>query len=80
VRQAEEFVNNIGRTFKGALLNKPPPAERQLVTSDTQALADSLSERLGVKIRISFNGKGGSVVMNYGNLDQLDAIVQLLNS
>jgi ParB family chromosome partitioning protein len=80
VRQAEEYVNDLGRTFKGSLLNKPPPKERALVTSDTQALAASLSERLGVKIKINFNGKGGSVVMNYGNLDQLDAIVQLLNS
>jgi ParB family chromosome partitioning protein len=80
VRQAEEYVNDLGRSFKGSLLHKPAPSLKPLETSDVRALAASLSERLGVKIKINFNGKGGSVVMNYGNLDQLDAIVQLLNS
>jgi ParB family chromosome partitioning protein len=80
VRQAEEYVNDLGRTFKGALLNKPPPKSRELATSDVRALSESLSERLGVKVKISFNGKGGSVVMNYRDLDQLDGIMQLLNA
>jgi ParB family transcriptional regulator, chromosome partitioning protein len=76
VRQAEEMINNLGRTFKGALLHKPPPERKD---GEIEALANNLSERLGLRVRISFNGKGGAVTLNYANLDQLDSILTLLN-
>ena len=76
VRQAEEMITNLGRTFKGALLHKPPPERKD---SEIEALANSLTERLGLRVRISFNGKGGAVSLNYANLDQLDSILTLLN-
>lgn len=76
VRQAEEMINNLGRTFKGALLHKPAPERKD---GEIEALANNLSERLGLRVRISFNGKGGAVTLNYANLDQLDSILTLLN-
>jgi ParB family transcriptional regulator, chromosome partitioning protein len=77
VRQAEEVIANLGRTFKGALLNKPPPDRRMV--RDMEDLAKGLSEKLGLKVRISYNGRRGSVLLNYGSLDQLDALLALLN-
>jgi ParB family chromosome partitioning protein len=47
--------------------------------SDIDALANNLSERLGLKVHIKFNGKGGTVTLNYADLDQLDSLLALLN-
>jgi ParB family transcriptional regulator, chromosome partitioning protein len=77
VRQAEEMIANLGRTFKGALLNKPPPERKR--DAEVEALANGLSERLGLKVKISYNGKSGAVTLNYASLDQLDALLSLLN-
>jgi ParB family chromosome partitioning protein len=76
VRQTEEMVNNLGRTFTGKLLTSPPPTRTD---SETEALANSLSEKLGLKVKVTFNGKNGSIIMNYKTLDQLDEILALLN-
>jgi ParB family chromosome partitioning protein len=76
VRQAEQYVSDLGRTFKGGLLNRPPPQKAH--TDDTAALAERLSESLGLRVKITFNGKSGAVTLNYGNLDQLDSILKLL--
>lgn len=46
---------------------------------DTAAVARDLSESLGLKVEISFNGKGGQVRIAYRSLDQLDGIIALLN-
>jgi ParB family chromosome partitioning protein len=77
VRETEDLVNNLTRTFKGRLLNRPPPELTR--TADTDALAESMSEKLGVRVRITFNGRSGSVTLNYATLDQLDSILALLN-
>jgi ParB family chromosome partitioning protein len=58
-------------------LNRPPPELTR--TADTDALAESMSEKLGVRVRITFNGRSGSVTLNYATLDQLDSILALLN-
>ncbi len=77
VRQTEDMVNSLGRTFKGSLLHKPPPARNG--DAETLALEESLSERLGVRVKITFNGKGGTMLLNYASLDQLDSLLALLN-
>jgi ParB family transcriptional regulator, chromosome partitioning protein len=65
-----------------AAANRPPkpgqPAAPR-ADADIEALANSLSERLGLKVQIKFNGKSGSVTFNYANLDQLDSLLALLN-
>jgi len=65
-----------------ALTSKPAPhSEVTLPTKDpeTAALEADLSERLGLKVEIAFDGKRGSVRIHYRSLDQLDGIVSLLN-
>ena len=77
VRQTEEMVTSLGRTFAEKDLIKPPP---RMVDGDTEALAEALGERLGLRVKVTFNGKGGTVMMNYRDLDQLDDILKLLNA
>jgi ParB family transcriptional regulator, chromosome partitioning protein len=45
---------------------------------ETVALERMLSDRLGLKVDISFDGAAGSVRIHYRTLDQLDGIVTLL--
>ena len=72
VRQTEALTH--GQTVlldsQAALPTKDP---------ETAALEADLSERLGLKVEIAFDGKRGSVRIHYRSLDQLDGIVSLLN-
>ncbi len=43
------------------------------------ALERNLREKLGLRIQVVFNGKGGSLHIHYDNLDQLDGVLALLN-
>jgi ParB family chromosome partitioning protein len=78
VRETEQMVDDLGRTFKGRLLDRPPPERTH--TADTDALAEQLSERLGLRVRITYTGKSGAVTLNYASLDQLDTILKMLGS
>ena len=77
VRQTEQFVEQAGRSIKDAVLHGTP---RPRNVEDTQALQSQLSDRLGLRVRVSFNGIGGSININYATLDQLDFLLTLLNS
>jgi ParB family chromosome partitioning protein len=46
---------------------------------ETEALERDLTQHLGLKVEITFDGKGGTVRLSYRTLDQLDGIVTLLN-
>jgi len=46
---------------------------------ETEALARDLSEQLGLRVDIVFDGNGGSVRLSYKSLDQLDGIISLLH-
>jgi len=72
VRQTEALVK---------ALTKPAATKAAIVRGEpeVEALAESLSERLGLKVAIKYNGKGGAVTLNYANLDQLDSLLALLN-
>jgi ParB family chromosome partitioning protein len=76
VRQTEQMIANFGHTFSEKALSKPAPA----VDSDIEALTKTLSERLGLKVKVTFNGKSGTLQMNYNDLEQLDEILRLLNA
>jgi ParB family transcriptional regulator, chromosome partitioning protein len=72
VRQTEALVS--GRTgalgsITGHRLPKDP---------ETVALERDLAERLGLKVEITFDGKGGTLRVQYKTLDQLDSLVALL--
>jgi ParB family chromosome partitioning protein len=65
-----------------ALASKKTPVEKREVVekdSETASLEASLSERLGLRTRISFDGKGGVVSIDYKTLDQLDGLLALLH-
>ncbi|WP_237215411.1 ParB/RepB/Spo0J family partition protein [Falsiroseomonas oryziterrae] len=72
VRQAEALVAAQGRPRNG----KAGKAERD---PHTVALERELTERLGLKVSVQHQGKGGQVVIEYRDLDQLDGLVRLLN-
>jgi ParB family chromosome partitioning protein len=46
--------------------------------ADTAAMERELSERLGLRVEISFNGKQGIVRIHYASLDQLDGFLARL--
>ncbi len=73
VRQAEKLTQE-ALTPKAAA---PRPALRD--DPETRAWEKDLSERLGLNVRISYDGKRGTVSVVYNTLDQLEGIVALLN-
>ena len=56
-------------------LENPPNKDPEIL-----ALERSLRERLGLKIQVVFDGKGGTLRIHYDNLDQLDGVLALLNA
>ena len=73
VRQTEALAAQATRPAKIASGTTPRG------DADVEALANSLSERLGLKVQIKYNGKSGAVILNYADLDQLDSLLALLN-
>ncbi len=74
VRQTEALAKQRA-TFSGD--GSAAPAKPQ--DPETAALAQTLSESLGLRVDIAFNGQGGTVRLHYRSLDQLDGIVALLS-
>jgi ParB family chromosome partitioning protein len=73
VRQTEALTapKNDGRSSRERLGRAADP--------ETAALERDLTERLGLKVDISFDGKGGTLRIRYQTLDQLDGLVTLLS-
>jgi ParB family chromosome partitioning protein len=65
----------------GAGRPKRPRAEPLLnpATADIEALERQLGDILGLKVKIGYGPKGGSVTLQYSSLDQLDMICQRLS-
>jgi ParB family transcriptional regulator, chromosome partitioning protein len=72
VRQTEALTTN--RAEPAAPADKSTPRD-----PETEALERDLSERLGLKIQIAFDGRGGTVRIHYRSLDQLDSLIALLS-
>ena len=70
VRQAERLVK-AGKTTR----HKTPPAK----DADTVALERDLGNLLGLKVAISFAGRGGSLTIHYRTLEQLDDVIRRLH-
>ncbi len=47
--------------------------------SDTLALERDVANLLGMKVDINFRGRGGTLVLHYGSLEQLDDLLQRLS-
>ena len=57
---------------------EPSHARERRNDPETEALARDLSERIGLKVEIMFDGSGGILRIRYRSLDQLDALIALL--
>jgi ParB family chromosome partitioning protein len=76
VRQAESLAKK----------QKPDAARKKSAAgaapgkdADTRALEHDLSLKLGLKVEVQFDGKGGRLILHYATLDQLDSVIEKLN-
>lgn len=76
VRQTEKLAKDFkpGHLLK-SLKAKKAPKEKD---ADTKALERDLGLKLGLKVEIDFDGKGGKVTLHYKTLAQLDGIIAKL--
>jgi ParB family chromosome partitioning protein len=73
---------NVRQTEALASSGTMEPRERintKVQDPETEALERDLSARLGLTVNISFDGKGGTVRIQYRSLDQLDGLIALLS-
>lgn len=76
VREAEKLVRE-GEGGKTPKRSSGGAAEKD---ADTRALEGDLSANLGLPVSIDDRGGAGSVTIRYSNLEELDAICQLLSA
>jgi ParB family chromosome partitioning protein len=81
VRQTERLVQKEkeknGTAAPRRAKAKPEPAEG--ADANTRELEQHLSNRLGLKVEIKFDGHRGTIAVHYSNLEQLDDIVRRLS-
>ncbi len=70
VRQAEALAAGRGAAA--------PNHTMRTQDADVAALERTLTEALGLKVRVASSGVGGNLTIAYKNLDQLDGLVRLL--
>ncbi len=67
-----------------ALANQRPRVEAPSAGSsgnpDTMALERHLAEQLGLRVKISFNGRGGFIQFYYNNLEQMDYLLSKIDA
>jgi ParB family chromosome partitioning protein len=79
VRQAEDYVRREkSRPGPGYTAARGRNAAKT-VDADLDALERQLGDILGLKVQVSHKGQGGSVMLHYSSLDQLDMICQRLS-
>jgi ParB family chromosome partitioning protein len=76
VRQAESLVK---KQKPDAARKKSGAGAAPVKDADTRALEHDLSLKLGLKVEVQFDGKGGRLVLHYASLDQLDTVIEKLN-
>jgi ParB family chromosome partitioning protein len=70
---------NVREAEKKARAQIAPAKKPRGKDADTKALELSLSNSLGMNVQIEHQGKGGSVKIDYRDLEQLDEIIRRLN-
>jgi ParB family chromosome partitioning protein len=79
VRKVEELV----RTAKARAEGKPAAAEKEKPAARSPAIRDleaRLMRRLGTKVEVRDEGGTGTLVINYGSLDELDRVLALIGA
>lgn len=74
VRETEQLIKNQSRPAK---VRSSVAAGKD---ADTLALERSLTNQLGLGVSIAAKGKGGTVSISFGNLDQLDELIEILGN
>ncbi len=63
----------------GELVSRPKPRTPRTVDRDVARLQEELAQNLGTHVQIKQKGKGrGALIVEYGSLDQLDALIEKL--
>ena len=68
---------NVRQTEALSTERQPRDPERQ-PDPETAALEKDLADKLGLRVELLHNGRGGSIRIYYKSLDQLDGVIQLL--
>ena len=76
VREAERLAGQAKRPRETAM---PRDVGVRSGSADLAALETQLADLLGLKVRIAYGPRGGSVTLDYSTLDQLDMICQRLS-
>lgn len=81
VRQTEQLAQQSKAGGSGGGKSKAKKAKPSISfkDADTLALERDLSNLLGMRVNIEIDGQGGSLIVHYGNLDQLDDLLRRLN-
>jgi len=79
VRQTEEQARREKKPESSDKARAQLPGSAKAVDADLQALERQLGDMLGLKVQVTHKGQGGSVVLHYSSLDQLDMICQRLS-
>lgn len=80
VRETEKLAKNYNQKSKGKDAKEGHSAKsgKQFVgpmDTDIQVLSDQLAEKLNMRVHLVVKGQGGSLTINFQNLDQLDALL-----
>ena len=78
VRQAEALAKKV-KPGAGADIGRASARNAEPVDADLEALERQLGDMLGLKVRVSHDGRSGTVTLHYSSLDQLDMICQRLS-
>ena len=78
VRQAEQLAKKI-KPGAGTDIGRASARNAHPADADLAALERQLGDMLGLKVKVSHSGKGGTVSLGYSTLDQLDMICQRLS-
>jgi len=73
VRETEKLIKKLQSPMKSLNLGKT-------IDPDVRHLQDNLSEKLGATVKIKHSPRGhGKIVISYGDLDELDGILEHIN-
>lgn len=79
VRETEKLAREALEPTKSTS-SEQVSARESTKDADTRALEGDLSAQLGMTVRIDHKGQGGSLVISYRDLEELDLLCQLLSS
>ena len=72
-------TERLARSAKGGEAKARAPKAKPTADADIVALERQLGDMLGLAVRIAHEGEGGTVILSYSSLDQLDMICQRLS-